>query len=206
MRKKTFPKGIIKRIKRRLKKLNIKIKRLIASFLDENSNNIFTSKGSYKLKDVNKEMHRIIDTLKKYSIYNYDKASFRITLIDHLESLTFIEDNFDKIFQNHRDKVNVLSKIASIIRWSITTIVKIIGVTKKESIDEEDFYAMMKFLYESIWKLILIFEEILKVKCKICKKQKRELIYPFLMEPNIITQDDKLYEIELINMIKEMDK
>lgn len=204
MRKKAFPKGIFKRIKRKLKKLNIKIKRLIASFLDENNSNIFNSKGSYKLKDVNKEMHRIISTLKKYSIYNYDKTSFRIALIDHLESLTFIENNFETIFQNHKDKTNILSKIGAIIRWSITTIVKIIGITKKETINKEDFYAMMKFLYESVWKLILIFEEILNVKCKICKKQRRELIYPFLIEPNI-NQDDKLYEIELINMIKEMD-
>ena len=166
--------------------------------------NSISSKGSLRLVDINKEMHRIIDSLQKCSVSKWNKHSIKYCLIDHLESLTFIENHLDKILLKIKHH-NIVSKIKSIIRWDITTIIKIIDASKREIYANKDMNSMMKFLYDSTWKLIIIFEEVLGVKCKICKKQKREISYPYSMQSDLNPVDEEQFEIELIKMIREFD-
>jgi hypothetical protein len=76
---------------------------------------------------------------------------------------------------------------------------------KREEFNREDIISMVMFLYDSIWKLIIIFEEVLGVKCKICKRKKRELTYPYFDRESLMdSSNEKQYEIELIKMIKEI--
>ncbi|MFW5799333.1 MAG: hypothetical protein ACOCV8_00855 [Spirochaetota bacterium] len=192
-----------------LNKITSRFKALVNSLLyTNNSNNkhIIPSKGSVKLVNVNKELYRLIDTIKKHSTDNTNKETLKEGLIDHLESLTFIENNFHKIFSNI-DRKQILSKVSSILRWNITTIIKIISLLKRDYYEEIDFNSMMRFLYESTWKLILIFEEILGVKTFIFfKRKKRELTYPYPHQSKSNPIDEKQYELELIKMIKEFDR
>ncbi len=171
---------------------------------DNDINSIIPSKGSIRIVDANKELHRIIDSIKKFAVSKMDRDLLKTNLIDHLESITFIENNINLILPSNINS-NIKEKIISIIRWSITTMVKIIGSIKRTSISNEDFNSMMIFLYESIWKLIIIFEEVLNVKCRICKNKKRDISYPFESNTSDFNFDEKQFEIDLIKMIEDTD-
>lgn len=199
--------NIVTQLRKVLKLFVKKIKRIL-NFDSKSSSyivKIIPSKGSLKLVDVNKEMYRIIDSLKNLSSQNLSKNELRECLIDHLESLTFIENNFERIFSNY-GRTQILLKISSIVRWNITTIIKIIGLLKQDLYVEENLLSMMAFLYESVWKLIIIFEEVLGVRLRLFKKKKRELTNPFKTDIYSHYIDEKQYEIELIKMIKEFDR
>jgi len=156
------------------------------------------SKGSLRPINVNKEMHRLIDSLKLYPILSTEKEVLRKMLIDHLESLTFIHNSCDTIFIKY-NQTHIISKITSILGWNITTILKILGGIKNDLYTNEDLNNLAVFLYESTWKLIIIFEEILFIKFNYNKKKKRELSYPH----SIIKDSDNIDEKQLIKIIKE---
>jgi hypothetical protein len=206
MRKDSFINRILTRLHNFLyeffSKISCFIRRIL--FNDKGITTIIPSKGSIRLVDVNKELHRIIDSIKKYTISQTDKDFLKSNLIDHLESMTFIENNINIILYDYTNP-NIKEKIKSIIRWSITTIVKIIGNIKKSNLSDDDFNSMMVFLYESVWKLIIIFEEVLGVKCKICKNKERDISHPFGSENSDLYFDEKQFEIDLIKMIEDSE-
>lgn len=187
------------------------IKKLIESITESLNSSIgkryfSRSKGSKKLVDVNKEMHKIIKVLSElYLLNTKNYINIKEKLIDNLESLTFIESNFKEIFDKHKNEP-ALKKASTILRWQITTIIKIIGKIKYDNyLREDEIEPMIKFLYESTWKIIIIFEEIFKVKCKICKKNARRIIYPPITNnyPSYEDFNDKNYEMEVIKMLRE---
>ncbi len=161
------------------------------------------SKGSCKPIDANKEFHRVLVTIKDYAVSIIDRGELKSSMMDHLESLTFIEDNLDQIFPKKQDP-EIKNKIRPIIKWCMTTTIKVIDDAKKGYFTEDDFESMLIFLHESIWKLIIIFEDVLGIRCRLCENKKRELHHPFYKEEEDTSiLDDEQFKKDLKKMINK---
>jgi len=165
------------------------------------------------LQSINREFHYIIDTIESLLKEDLSKSYFISSLYDIKEIIENIEYRHDSMPELLADKPRVCEQVESILKWLVVSLDKLIVMISKENYTSEELHNLLKFIYESTWKLIIIFEEVLSVPCKRCKSQGRMVIYRNLFNKNPnqkqsfnLREESRCLEQDIVNQLKQMDR
>ena len=159
---------------------------------------------------INKEFHQIIDIIESLFHQELSRTAFISSLYKIKDKLTYIQENKDLLTEYPDMKQGVLNQIESILSWLEISISKFINMMTLEKYSTEDLHRLLKFIYESTWKLIIIFEEVLAVPCKQCETNGRIVIYKNLFTDNntnilSIKEESKTLEEDIVAQIKHLE-
>ncbi len=165
-------------------------------------------KFSIRPSDMVREMHQIIDFIKYIQTQNCDRNLVLAELIEHLAAFRFIQEQIPQEFARRKRTIQLKSQAIQFARWVNTGMTKMMKLFKQDEMDPQDAHQVMLFTYESLWKLIVLFEEGIGISCSTCKTNARSIVYPFSTDGSYTshTYESKLIEKELIDLIEQAQK
>jgi len=188
-------KGMFSRLLRKGKKNSAPISLLISS-----------DNPQLSLKEINKEFHFLVNTIEELSKTHINSQYFYNSLIDMRDVVGLILDNKGLVLSKIHNKENVKLQIISILNWLRVSLDKLISQTDPENFNNETMHSLLKFCYESTWKLIIIFEEVLGVPCSICSKNGRVVVYSHVFQKNDrFLEESRIIEKEIVDAIRQLD-